>query len=103
MRPCAETPSHRLRRCCFGRAPCFFLDCGRGPFAVTADHIYSEYLEDYERSDINNVQIANVGGFNLRERVIARGENLGVDIATFQITPDEIAAGKRAVRGIDGP
>lgn len=81
----------------------FFLDCGRGPFAVTADHVYEKYLEDSERTGTDNAQIANVGDFNLKERLIARGKNYGVDIATFQITPDEIAAGKRAARGIDGP
>jgi hypothetical protein len=80
----------------------FFLDCGRGPFAVTADHVYEQYLEDSEITGVKGTQIANVGGFNLRERLIARGKNLGVDIATFKITPNEIAAGKQSVRGIDG-
>jgi hypothetical protein len=36
--------------------------------------------------------------------LIAWGKNLGLDIATFRITPVEVAAvGKKIVRGIDGP
>jgi hypothetical protein len=86
----------------FRQASIFFLDCSQGPFAVTADYVYGQYLEDSEVTGDRGAQIANVYGFNLKERLIARGRNLGVDIATFRITPDEIAAGKQAVRGTAG-
>jgi hypothetical protein len=81
----------------------FFLDCGRGPFAVTAGHVYDAYLEDVQKRHVRGVQVANID-FNPVERLIASGKNLGLDIATFRITPGEIAAtGKNTIRGIDGP
>jgi hypothetical protein len=80
----------------------FFLDCGRGPFAVTAGHVYDAFLEHRSTYRVRNCQIGNVA-FNPEERLIARGRN-GLDIATFKIMPEEIAAtGKRIVKGNDGP
>jgi hypothetical protein len=85
------------------QASMFFLDCGRGPFAVTAGHVYEQFLEDSHTRYIGGTQVANIG-FDPAERLIAWGRNLGLDIATFRITSEEIAAtGKRIVRGIDGP
>jgi hypothetical protein len=81
----------------------FFLDCGRGPFAVTAGHVYDMYLEDFQRRHVRGAQIGNID-FDPLERLIASGKNLGLDIATFRVTPAEIAAtGKKIIRGIDGP
>jgi hypothetical protein len=81
----------------------FFLDCGRGPFAVTAGHVYEQFLEDSQQRRIGGVQVANIN-FNPAERLIAWGKDLGLDIATFRITSAEIAAaGKKIVRGTDGP
>jgi len=83
-------------------ASMFFLDCGRGPFAVTAGHVYETYLECRQRRRVRSTQIANVD-FDPVERLIACGKNRGLDIATFRITPEEIAAtGKKIVRGIGG-
>lgn len=80
----------------------FFLDCGRGAFAVTADHVYDGFLEDRAERQVRSCQIGNVP-FAPEERLIARGKHLGIDIATFQVTPEEIAAtGKRIVKGTDG-
>ncbi len=80
----------------------FFLDCGRGAFAVTADHVYDGFLEDRDERRIRSSQIGNVA-FDPEDRLIARGKHLGVDIATFRVTPEEIAAtGKRIVEGTDG-
>ncbi|MCK1455199.1 hypothetical protein IVB36_31080 [Bradyrhizobium sp. 35] len=80
----------------------FFLDCGRGPFAVTAAHVYEGFLEDRAERRVRGCQIGNVG-FNPEERLIASGKNQGIDIATFRVTPEEIAAtGKRIVQGTDG-
>ncbi|AZO44950.1 hypothetical protein EJ076_29535 [Mesorhizobium sp. M7D.F.Ca.US.005.01.1.1] len=81
----------------------FFLDCGRRPFAVTAGHVFEQFVEDRKARRVRGCQIANVG-FNPEDRLIAWGKELGVDIATFRVTPEEVAAtGKKVVRGIDGP
>lgn len=82
----------------------FFLDCGRGPFAVTAPHVYEEgYLKDLDERRVRTCQIGNVPFDNPEERLIASGKNLGIDIATFRVTPEEIAAtGKRVVLGTSG-
>ena len=69
----------------------FFLDCGRGPFAVTAGHVFEQFVEDRARRRVRGCQIGNIG-FNPEERLIALGEDLGLDIATFHVTPEEIAA-----------
>ena len=80
----------------------FFLDCGRGPFAVTAGHVYDTYLEHVHKRHVRGTQIGGVD-FDPQERLIASGKHLGIDIATFRITPAEIAAtGKKIIRGTDG-
>jgi hypothetical protein len=80
----------------------FFLDCGREPFAVTAGHVFEQFLEDRQLRRVRGYQIANVG-FDPEERLIDWGKNLNIDIATFRVTPEEIAAtGKKALRGTDG-
>jgi hypothetical protein len=80
----------------------FFLDCGRGPFAVTAGHVFERFVEDRQSRRVRSCQIGNIE-FDPEERLIGRGSHLGLDIATFRVTPDEIAAvGKRAVQGVDG-
>jgi hypothetical protein len=79
----------------------FFLDCGRGPFAVTAGHVFERFVEDRAQYRVRSCQIGNIA-FNPEERLIAWGKNLGLDIATFQVTPEEIAAtGKRIVQGAE--
>jgi hypothetical protein len=83
----------------------FFLDCGRGPFAVTAAHVYETYLEHVHEHRVRGVQVGGVS-FDPQERLIASGKRLGlnIDIATFRVTPTEIAAtGKKIIRGTDGP
>src|SRR5690349_11197317 len=45
----------------------FFLDCGRGPFAVTAGHVFEQFVEDLSRRNMWSCQIGNVG-FNPEER-----------------------------------
>ena len=80
----------------------FLLDCGRGAFAVTAAHVFDGFLGDRQTHRVRSCQIGNVG-FNPEERLIASGAQQGIDIATFRVTPEEIAAtGKRTVRGADG-
>jgi hypothetical protein len=80
----------------------FFLDCGRGPFAVTAGHVFEQFVEDRAKRRVRGCQIGNIA-FNPEERLIARGRDLGLDIATFRVTHDEIAGtGKKIVRGTEG-
>nr|WP_210345462.1 hypothetical protein [Bradyrhizobium diazoefficiens] len=80
----------------------FFLDCGRGPFAVSAGHVFEQFVEDRAKRRMRSCQIANIP-FNPEERLITWGRDLGLDIATFRVTPEEIAAtGKKVVQGIDG-
>jgi hypothetical protein len=80
----------------------FFLDCGRGPFAVTAGHVFEQFVKDRAKYRVRGCQISNVG-FRPEERLIAWGRDFGLDIATFQVTAEEIAAtGKKIVRGTDG-
>jgi hypothetical protein len=80
----------------------FFLDCGRGPFAVTAGHVFETFVEHRRKYRVRGCQIGNVG-FNPEERLISRGKDLGIDIATFEVTPEEIAAtNKKVVQGTDG-
>jgi hypothetical protein len=81
----------------------FFLDCGRGPFAVTAGHVFNAYLEHVHKRHVRGTQVGGID-FDPQERLIASGKHLGIDIATFRITPEEIAAtGKKIVRSTDGP
>jgi hypothetical protein len=81
----------------------FFLDCGRGPFAVTAGHVFDAFVEHCSKYRVRGCQIGNVE-FNPQERLIASGKDLRIDIASFRVTREEIAAtGKKIVQGIDGP
>jgi hypothetical protein len=71
----------------------FFLDCGKGPFGVTAGHVYDAHAEIVAKGD--RCQIGR-RHFDLRERLIARGRR--VDIATFKVSPEEIAGTRVQVR-----
>jgi hypothetical protein len=75
------------------------LDCGRGPFAVTAGHVLEQWLADRNKTQRIGCQIGNVP-FDLADRLIDTGTHRGIDIATFRITPDEVAQlGKQVVIG----
>src|SRR5277367_3961808 len=50
----------------------FFLDCGRGAFAVTADHVYDGFLEDLDERRVRSCQIGNVAFDDPEDRLIAR-------------------------------
>ncbi|MDF1554430.1 MAG: hypothetical protein P1P84_15270 [Deferrisomatales bacterium] len=73
----------------------FFLDCGRGPFLVTAGHVFSGYLE--ARRD-RGAGLATVGTgpgpgpgegleVDLEERLIAHSSD--PDVATFRVAAGE--------------
>jgi hypothetical protein len=79
----------------------FFLDCGRGAFAVTADHVFQQFQKDRVERRMRGYQIGNIR-FDLEDRLIDCGCDRKIDIATFRITPDEIAAvGKKVIQGTD--
>jgi hypothetical protein len=65
----------------------FFLNCGEGPFAVTADHVFKKYLEEKEEHTNICCQVGNMR-IDLEERLIDHDDQ--VDIATFRITEEEV-------------
>jgi hypothetical protein len=69
----------------------FVLDCGRGPFVVTAAHVFSQYLADKARTRQLSLQIGNLS-FDPEERLIDCGANRRIDIATFRINSSEVVA-----------
>jgi hypothetical protein len=71
----------------FNNGSIFFLDCGHGPFAVTADHVYAGYLRRKQEEPGLVCQIERLA-FQPEERLIDRDERL--DVATFHITESEI-------------
>jgi len=80
----------------------FVLDCGRGPFVVTAAHVYSQFLSDKKAAKRIASQIGNLS-FDLEARLIDSGHGRGVDIATFRIETTEVSELKKAVvKGVDG-
>jgi hypothetical protein len=69
----------------------FFLDCGQGPFGVTAGHVYEGYEERANRAPCQ-IGLPSSGKpgvtIDLRERLIAHSQS--PDIATYRISPEEI-------------
>jgi hypothetical protein len=83
-------------------ASAFILDCGAGPFVVTAAHVFRQFLVDKRNAQRIASQIGNVA-FDLEDRLIDCGADRRVDIATFRINLDEIdALGKQIVIGSSG-
>ncbi len=77
----------------------FFLNVGAGPFAVTAQHVIEQLNQDKHAGNVVAVQLGelplDLAGKNV---IIAAHEQL--DIATFRITPEEVAAlGKTILTG----
>ena len=65
----------------------FILDCGAGPFIVTADHVYRGFLAARQQHP-DAVCILGEMRFDLSSRCIA--SDSAYDIATFRIDADEI-------------
>jgi hypothetical protein len=81
----------------------FFLDAGEGLFAVTAHHVIEGLRRDSAAENVVAVQL----GLDLRLDFSGRHTIIGthseIDIATFRITEDEIAAiGKSRLTGYQG-
>lgn len=76
----------------------FFLDCGKGPFLVTAAHVYEDYVSDLKKVKI----FGSLGSipFRMEERLIACLGQKKLDIATFVVKENEIAdSGKNILVG----
>lgn len=80
----------------------FLLDCGAGPFLVTANHVYQGFLEAKQHNPDAVCVVGDVR-FDLAGRMIA--SDRPYDVATFRATPEEIeqlkkyANGKRVLTG----
>jgi hypothetical protein len=75
---------------------------GRGPFVVTAAHVFSQFIRDKRRAGRIISQLGNIA-FDLEERLIDSGHDRRIDIATFRIEPNEVSElGKCVVIGPDG-
>ncbi len=83
-------------------ASAFLLDCGRGPFVVTAGHVFSHFVRDKRRAQRIVLQLGNIA-FDLEERLIDSGHDRRIDIATFRIEAAEVSQlGKKIVIGTEG-
>jgi len=74
----------------------FILDCGQGPFLVTAAHVYEGYLAKKEEVDEIVIQLGNIQ-FNLDEKELGNFGSEVLDIATFEITTDEIESLNKSI------
>ena len=80
----------------------FFLNCGHETFAVTAGHVFEQFLKDQAERRVRGCRIGDVG-FNPEDRLIEWGRDKRIDIATFRVRPKEIEEiGKKVVQGTDG-
>jgi hypothetical protein len=80
----------------------FFLDTGRAIFAVTAAHVVVECLKDTRSPMFVQSMIGTNGKvslpIHLGDRII--DAHVGIDIATFRVTPDEILyVGRTPLKG----
>jgi hypothetical protein len=70
----------------------FFLDCGQGPFGVTAGHVYEAHKARADTSgvlcQIGRPSSRGIGPVDLRQRLIAHSHS--PDIATYKISAEEI-------------
>jgi hypothetical protein len=71
---------------CLRNGTAFLVDYGRGIFAVTAEHVFAEYLEAKRAALELGCQLGNAP-FDPEARLIASDKNL--DIATFQVSTTE--------------
>jgi hypothetical protein len=74
----------------------FLLDCGTGPFLVTANHVYLGFL-DAKQEHTGVVSMVGNVHFDLAERMIAADRPY--DVATFRVMPDEVERLKKYANG----
>jgi hypothetical protein len=77
----------------------FFLDAGEGVFGVTAAHVLVGRRDNLAEFNVIATQIGHDLQVDIDSRIIALDEK--IDIATFRITPEEIAkTGKTVLTGV---
>jgi hypothetical protein len=81
----------------------FFLDAGKGAFAVTASHVVTECLNDTKSPMFVQCMIGGHGkvahAFNLGDRIIDAHRD--IDIATLRFRPAEVEAlGRTVLTGV---
>ena len=77
----------------------FILDTGMRKFVVTAAHVYRSYLEQKHKEEVDFCQLSTLN-FDLEKRLISAPDSGEVDIATFEISQDEIESiGANVLRG----
>lgn len=74
----------------------FILDCGEGPFLVTAAHVYEGYLEEKERTPGLRCQLGPME-FKPEERLICCLGEATLDISTLRLERSEIELLKKNV------
>lgn len=78
----------------------FFLDCGKGPFLVTAAHVYEEYVSDLENHKGRVFGSLGSVPFRMERRLIAWLGHQTLDVATFSVDEKVIAdSGKNVLVG----
>jgi hypothetical protein len=80
-----------------GHGSIFFLECGSGAFAVTANHVYEAYLERKQLDPSLTCQIGNLP-FVPEARLIDRDPEL--DVATFRIEEREVEADGKVIHRV---
>jgi hypothetical protein len=78
----------------------FVFDCGKRPFLVTAAHVYEEYVSDLDK--FGERVFGSLGSipFRMEKRLIGCLGSKTLDVATFEITSEEIAeSGKNVLVG----
>jgi hypothetical protein len=79
----------------------FLIDCGQGPFLVTARHVLQGFRDALKQHKDAVCVVCEIPRFDLLERVIA--EDPAYDVATFRVTPEDLhqlkASGKIPLTG----
>lgn len=71
-----------------GNGTAFLLDCGTGPFLVTAGHVYQGFLDTRGRH-ADTVCFLGAVKIDLQDRLIGRDD--AFDVATLRILPEEVS------------
>ena len=80
----------------------FILNTGENVFVVSAAHVYEDYIRAKTEGTIYTCQLLNIE-FHLEERRISNNGSASMDIATFEISGDEIdSLGKCVLHGSQG-
>jgi len=81
----------------------FFLDAGKGPFAVTAKHVIEGWRRDRNERNASLLHMGSEYQLDLDHRNAIVSAHDGIDIATFRVSEGEIQkTGKTIYRGYQG-